>query len=262
MRGNVRLIVIAAIAGLMLGFTGGYVYVNQQIQAITITSSALVEAANKERSILAERLANLEEEINIKSRELEKEASKTQDAELALSQARADTSSLQDSLTRLQGDKRMLTDEVENLEGQVQSLEKDLANVNIKLTSASSTLVSIDELVKKLESDRDLLLELRKSTPADREEAEAYWANVKTLAARVDPALAVAVEKIRGRVDAYFDWIESQPLAGATFEEFCFWVFSAEPAVFEYGQNIEKLRNDVLLNMILRIDTAGNILAR
>jgi len=262
MSGNARLVFLVAFVGLLLGFTGGYLYVNQQIQAITMTSSAMVEAANRERSIFAEQATGLQNQLAKQSRELAEVRSRIQDTELALRQARADNSVLQDSLMKLQSERRMLADEVEKLAGQVQSVRGELADVNTRLARARRTLDSIEGLIKNLESDRDLLVELRKSAPTNRQDAEAYWAKVKTLAARVDPALAVAVEKIRGRIDAYFDWIEARPPAGATLEELALWVFSAEPAVFEYNQNIEDLTKNVFLNMILRIDTAENILAR
>lgn len=71
--------------------------------------------------------------------------------------------------------------------------------------------IDIETFVKALEADRELLVELRKDLPQDREEAEIYLHRLKYLTALSDPVrLVPLMNRVMEYSPLYFSWLVTE----------------------------------------------------
>ena len=119
------------------------------------------------------------------------------------------------------------------------------------LTLEQERLAALRDSIRPMDSDRLLLVEIRKDMPTTLDEATAYWKGVRDLAVKSDPALGSKVSRVQSLVPAYFDWRET------SFETSCGSVtafFSSGAS--DLGTLRADLEKDVLLVLINRMDTA------
>lgn len=115
-----------------------------------------------------------------------------------------------------QDEKRQLEDQISQLQEQQEDLQ---AQLNAQLDEFSSLQERVEllqgatlagesgtpeELADRLDADRLLLLDFRKELPDDEDDARAFWASIKALAARSDPSLAPLVDRVTRTVPNYF----------------------------------------------------------
>jgi hypothetical protein len=75
-------------------------------------------------------------------------------------------------------------------------------------------------MANNVELHRLLLVELRRDLPQTRDEAFDYWSNVRTLAAKAEPALAPPADGVILKIDNYFDWSDRTPNPNAPTDEY------------------------------------------
>ena len=121
----------------------------------------------------------------------------------------------------------------------------------VALTAVEGQVDSLEEAVSPLDTDRLLLVELRKDFPDDREAATEYWESVKKLSVQSDPSLGPKVDRVLRLLPTYFDYIEAAREATS-----CEDVFSSyfSTGVIDFFNVERDYRRDVFLVLINRID--------
>ncbi len=124
-----------------------------------------------------------------------------------------------------------------------------------------STMAALQEHIAKfgstiepMDSDRLLLVELRKSMPDTLDEAVKYWKTVKNQAVQSNPSLGTKVNRVIRLLPTYFDWLEG------TYTDTCDSVLAFfDSGAVEFGTMSGDLQNDIFLVMINRMDSAINL---
>ena len=122
----------------------------------------------------------------------------------------------------------------------------------------AASIERFDELYDPIESDRQLLFELRKSLPETRPEAEAQLARIRSLALSSDPQrLGQIVDRVDRATPAFLDW---------RFGEFdSTQEFSAayiDTGANAFDSSFEELRSEALMSVANRLDGLLTILDR
>ena len=130
-------------------------------------------------------------------------------------------------------------------------LEDDLLATN----ALHGQLFSLEEAIEPMDSDRLLLVELRKSMPDDLDAATQYWKKVKDQAVKSDPSLGTKVDRVIRFLPTYFDWL------GGEYTDTCDSVLAFfDSGAVEFGTMSGDLQNDIFLVMINRMDSAINLI--
>ena len=130
---------------------------------------------------------------------------------------------------------------------QVASLEEQIAAI----LSVEGHLANLQNTIEPMDSDRLLLVELRKSMPDNLEDAEKYWKGVKEQAVQSDPSLGTKVDRVIRLLPTYFDWIDG------TYTDTCDSVLAFfNSGAVEFGTMSGDLQNDIFLVLINRMDSA------
>ncbi|MAG13377.1 MAG: hypothetical protein CMN78_02195 [Spirochaetales bacterium] len=117
-------------------------------------------------------------------------------------------------------------------------------------------LVDVDRFVRRLESDRRLLSEIRKEVPEARLEAEMYLKRLKDLAARSDPVrLVPLVNRVMEQAPIYFDWMDREY---ENEEERAMEYYVGGARGFNYA--LESFKNAVMMTVINRLDIAARVI--
>ena len=118
----------------------------------------------------------------------------------------------------------------------------------------ASQITGLQEAILPLAEDRLLLVELRKDTPDNLEDATEYWERVKELAVASDPTLGTKVDRVLAFLPTYFEWFEGE------YSDTCesLQAFFDSGAV-EFGTLSGDLQSDVFLLLINRIDVATGL---
>ena len=145
-----------------------------------------------------------------------------------------------------------LGNSVANLEEQLR-----LALTQLESSNGSDILNVIKESANTVEKHRLLLVEMRRDIPVDRDEARAYWSNIKAIAADADPALVTPIDRIILRIDNYFDWDERQPSLNVSVDDaYLAWLESYSlSGANEYGTYVDVFTKDALLAIINQLDS-------
>ncbi len=107
----------------------------------------------------------------------------------------------------------------------------------------------LEKSLAPLESDRFLLVELRKDMPETREAATDYWEDLKSLAIKSDPSLSPKADRVLNLLPAYFDWLEAEYVSSCEF--FDAFVSSGAVGFSTVASDFDK---DVFLVLINRMD--------
>jgi len=137
----------------------------------------------------------------------------------------------------------------------LQTTIEALAQERDRLTAS---IGRFDDLYDPLESDRQLLFELRKQMPETRPEAEAQLARIRSLALSSDPQrLGQLVDRVDEATPAFLDW---------RFGEFeNTQEFSAayiDTGANAFDSSFEELRSEALMTVANRLDGLLTILDR
>ena len=122
-------------------------------------------------------------------------------------------------------------------------------------------LETLEEMYDSLDRHRLLLLELRKETPADREDSLTYWSNLHRVAVDANPALSSEAEKVLVRIDNYYIWKDGGPDPSDSVDEYLDWRKAYAPSGAEaYEEATLVFNRQALLSVVNRIDTVLSLL--
>ncbi len=149
--------------------------------------------------------------------------------------------------------------DVADLSSTIAGLEEQLSNAIAQLDAnqGQDKLGVIRESADTFEKHRLLMVEMRRDVPTTREEARAYWSNLKSIAADADPALVTPINRIILRIDNYFDWDERQPsLSVSVDDNYLSWLESYSlSGASEYGAYVDVFTKDAMLAIINQLDS-------
>lgn len=132
---------------------------------------------------------------------------------------------------------------------QVQSIQSQMAKAQDKLETARA-------MSDALERHRLLLVELRKDSPQTREESTAYWSNIKTLAARADPALASPADRVILKIDNFFDWDDRSPGPASSSTDYLNWLADyTTSGASAYEEAAARFTRDALQAVVTQMDS-------
>ena len=122
-------------------------------------------------------------------------------------------------------------------------------------------LETLEEMYDSLDRHRLLLLELRRETPADRDDSLAYWSNLHRVAVDANPALSSQAEKVLVRIDNYYIWKDGGPNPSDSVDEYLDWqeAYAASGAE-AYDEATLIFNRQALLSVVNRIDTVLSLL--
>lgn len=124
-----------------------------------------------------------------------------------------------------------------------------------------ATLATLEEMYDSLDRHRLLLLELRRETPMDRQDSQAYWSNLHRVAVDANPALASPAEKVLIRIDNYYTWKDGGPDPSDSVDEYLDWREAYSPSGAEaYDEATLAFNQQALLSVVNRIDTVLSLL--
>ena len=152
---------------------------------------------------------------------------------------------LREQTGRLQSQLDGKIEEIETLQEQVTDLENRPPVLDVE---------GLDQLQDQLEADRLLLVELRREDPETREDAEHYWATIKRIAVKSDPALSPKADEVTRDLPAYYDWIEREFVS--TREAQISYLLTGAAA---YGESVDGFWSAFLMVVIDRIDALGRL---
>jgi uncharacterized coiled-coil protein SlyX len=156
-----------------------------------------------------------------------------------------------ETLAAAQSMTRDLQAEVATGEGRVSALEGQLAS-QAELTEQ---ILGLQDVISPLADDRLLLVELRKDTPGNLEDATAYWETVKELAVAADPTLGAKVDRVIDFLPTYFEWFDGDYNDTCESLEAFF-----DSGAVEFGTLSGDLQSDILLLLINRIDVVTGLI--
>lgn len=214
---------------------------------------ASTEAASR-LDVTQERVARLEASIEEKDARYQDLLAQVAGFKSDIALAQASNDVLMEELERQGGALTAAEDAGRGVRSELSSAEGRIRALETQLETEGGFTARIAELrgaIEPLASDRLLLVELRKNTPDNLEEAQEYWERVKELAIEADPTLGVKVDRVISFLPTYFDWFEGE------YTDTCesLRAFFDSGAV-EFGTLSGDLQSDVFLLLINRIDVA------
>ena len=249
--------IVATLVGLGIGFVASNLSLQPGIVRLEVSEE-----------VLESRVTSLNSQID----EL-----KVKESELV--DARSDIADLNNNVGNLVIERDNLSGRLSEAGDSLDSLEEELTAKELELDSALDSfdlsesekqrmeerIEAIGDAIMKFESDRLLLVELRKEVPQTREEAMEFWSSVRDIARSSDPSLGIAVEKVISKLGPYYNWLETQPepdadMDGVLDEGYVQWAFFPPLGTFDYFDEIGKFQNDALLVIIVRMDAALSLI--
>ena len=135
-----------------------------------------------------------------------------------------------------------------------QTLVGSLEDQVSTMAALQEHIAKFESTIEPMDSDRLLLVELRKSMPDTLDEAVKYWKTVKNQAVQSNPSLGTKVNRVIRLLPTYFDWLEG------TYTDTCDSVLAFfDSGAVEFGTMSGDLQNDIFLVMINRMDSAINL---
>jgi hypothetical protein len=138
------------------------------------------------------------------------------------------------------------------------TLQAAIADLARERDELRKSLERFDDLYLPLEADRKLLVELRKSVPDTRVEAERHIADLERYALSADPArLGQLVDRVRDSAPAFLDWRFGD---FGSAEEFSSAYVQTGANAFD--STMEEFRSEALFSVARRLDGLLTILDR
>ncbi len=249
--------IVAAVAGLGIGYLTSNLSLQPGIERLEASEEAL------ESRVIS--LNTQIDELKIKESELGVALSDIDDLDNEVGNLVVERDDF--SARLLDADASLVVLE-EELTAQELELDATLERLDLSESERQRTedrIESIGNAITRFESDRLLLVELRKEVPLTRGDAMEFWSNVRDIARTSDPSLGIAVDKVISTLGPYYNWIESQPetdanLDGILDDEYVQWAFFPPLGTFDYFDEIGSFQNDALLVIIVRMDAALSLI--
>ena len=178
----------------------------------------------------------------------------TAEVEAGLTDSVATTASV-DELRALVQDLSLANDTLKADNSDLQTAIDALAQERDRL---SASIERFDDLYAPIESDRQLLFELRKELPETRPEAEAQLARISSLALSSDPQrLGQIVDRVDDATPAFLDWRFGQFTTTQEFSE-----AYVNTGANAFDSSFDELRSEALMTVANRLDGLLTILDR
>ena len=243
---------IVPVIALVIGLAAGLVTSSFYLQP-TVSSFELRE------DILESQIDRLESKLASSTEELSRVRTLIGSLDSNLARISKDKEELDEILKTVNSTLSVNVRKLESTENDLDSVLSELRQLKIVANESKRRLANFDYLISGLDSDRNILIELRKEVPEIREEAREFWSDLKLKVSSSDPKLAVKIDRILARLDQYFNWIELRPSAGTPQNDFCGWILSAPLGTFDYTDEIDTFEKEMLLVVITRIDATINL---
>jgi len=242
-----RILAIAVIISVILGFATGYITL-QVIQQAQIDS---LQAELKNRD-------NMIDSLNIQITDLRNELNRISSD---LSSEKSEAASLRQTLNDYR-------ERIADLENRVTALSASLEESKSQTSASLSKLNQARSILELLQNDRILLSWINRDLPGTREGDREFWNETRAIASKSAPYLAFTVDRILENLDIYYDWQERFPNpAGNTRDDFIRWcplfidwLFTQPPGADQYNQYINQLREEIILVVISHIDSLARVL--
>ena len=138
------------------------------------------------------------------------------------------------------------------------SLQHTVSQLEQERDQLRTSLDRFDKLYSPLEADRQLLVELRKTLPETRPEAEAQLARIRDLALASDPAgLGRIVKRLDDAVPTFLDWRFGDYDSVQAYTD-----AYVETGANAFDSSMEEFRSEVLMSVANRLDSLLTILDR
>ena len=138
------------------------------------------------------------------------------------------------------------------------SLQQTVSQLEQERDQLRKSLDRFDKLYSPLEADRQLLVELRKTLPETRPEAEAQLARIRDLALASDPAgLGRIVKRLDDAVPTFLDWRFGDYDSVQAYTD-----AYVETGANAFDSSMEEFRSEVLMSVANRLDSLLTILDR
>ena len=146
----------------------------------------------------------------------------------------------------------------DTLQADNSTLQQTVDALAVERDRLRDSLSRFDDLYAPLESDRQLLFELRKRLPETRPEAESQLARIRSLALSSDPQrLGQLVDRVDDATPAFLDW---------RFGEFAtpqdFNAAYVDTGANAFDTTMEEFRSEVLMSVANRLDGLLTIIDR
>ncbi len=160
-----------------------------------------------------------------------------------------------DELRTLVEDLSLANDALSASNADLQATLDSLAQERDRL---AASIQRFDDLYDPLESDRQLLFELRKEMPETRGEAEARLKRIRDLALTSDPQrLGQLVDRVDEAAPAFLDWRFGEFESSADFTQ-----SYVESGANAFDATFEELESEALMTVANRLDSLLTILDR
>jgi ABC-type transporter Mla subunit MlaD len=144
------------------------------------------------------------------------------------------------------------------LEADKSTLQRSVDTLSTERDRLRASLARFDDLYDPMESDRQLLFELRKNLPETRPEAEAQLTRIRNLALSSDPArLGQLVDRVSDAAPAFLDWRFGEFETTADFSN-----AYVDTGANAFDSSMEDFRSEVLMSVANRLDGLLTILDR
>lgn len=244
--------IIGIIAGLIIGITLGYIYLQPELQS-----------AQENETDLKTQVTNLENQVNEYFDVLVQSENNLMDAQAENRNLRAllnnETLTKEKINNLLSTTNFTLTETQKSLDQkkiELQEAEEETRFEKDQNARLNNQIILAENALNQLEADKKLLIELRKDMPLTRETAFQYWAIIKDYAVDVDSSLSRKVDNVITSITPYFDWVDEQHGYNATLEEYTTWLLFPPQSATNYGITLEEFILDFYLQIIQDIDTA------
>ena len=226
-------------------------------------SQARVSQLEDEVRDLQSNLEDMDSESQALAEELAGATQREEDLGTQLSQAEAQASSALQALTQKESELKLELELSTSAEEQIATLEEQIQSLQLQEAGGQGNLEAVRELSDTIERHRLLVVELRKDPPETREVSTTYWNNIKTIAARADPALSSPADKVILKIDNYFDWNERSPNPAVPADEYANayfdWISEFRPTGAEaYVDATESFTRDALLAVIVQLESVAS----
>jgi ABC-type transporter Mla subunit MlaD len=160
-----------------------------------------------------------------------------------------------DELRTLVEDLRVANDALTASNADLQATVDALAGERDRL---ATSMERFDDLYGPIESDRQLLFELRKQMPETRPEAEARLARIRALALASDAQrLGQLVDRVDEAAPAFLDWRFGEFESASDFS-----AAYVESGANAFDASFEELQSEALMTVANRLDSLLTILDR
>ncbi len=179
-----------------------------------------------------------------------------------INQLNSDKASLQTQLNETSAKLSSANQQLSAEEALLTQALGNLKNNQSQIAKLQAKLSLVGNATQKLNSDRILLGDLRKTVPPAKADAVQFWQGVKTRATNVDPTLGPSVDKILNSIDAYYTNF-LYPLANATtYDQVGHILLDATTnGSLAYENNISAFQQDALLVVATNIDQVVTVSA-